>query len=530
MSSSPSPSSSSRWTSCLILLQVLNLAIAATQSADHVTEDHRYWLDLGREDILRALSEQRNTGIAKNVILFVGDGMGLSTVTAARIYGKTERGRLAFENFPNIGTLKTYSADKIVPDSCSTATALFSGIKANQKTSGVDYRVVVDDCEASLKPENTIDSMFVWAKEAGKSTGFVTTTRVTHATPSALYAHTSNRNWECEDKIPKNAAACKDIARQLVEDLPGRDINVIMGGGRQNLQSNVVGSDADPIDPWSCYSKDGRDLIADWTADKNVRNFKHRVVQNNEELAGVDHSEEFLLGVFANGHLKMEHERDQGPKGMPSLRNMTEAAIKNLMKNPDGFLLMVEGGLIDFAHHRGHAKQALSETMAFNDAIERALELTKAKASETLIIVTSDHSHPLVISGYADRSVPITGIAQNSKFDGVPYTTLLYGTGGPDNYKFFVNQSSVARENPALVNTDDINYAQQAAILTDEVAHEGSDVLVYATGPMAHLFHSVHEQTYVAHVISYASGIGPQSGRNDGHRSSISHHAKNRKF
>ena len=154
----------------------------------------------------------------------------------------------------------------------------------------------LNDCEASLKPEARIDGLIKWAQDAGKSTGFVTTTRVTHATPSALYAHIPNRGWECESTIPDDSKKCKDIARQLVEDEPGKNINVIMGGGRQCLQSNTKDLPGDPVDTWACFSKDGRDLIKDWIQDKKGRDKTYAVVQNNEQLNSVKSSTEFVLG------------------------------------------------------------------------------------------------------------------------------------------------------------------------------------------------------------------------------------------
>lgn len=181
---------------------------------------------MGENDIEDALKVAMNIRRAKNVILFVGDGMGLTTITASRIYGKKEYGHLAFEEFPHVGVLKTYNADKIVPDSASTGTALFCGIKGNYKTGGVDSSVPFQDCDASLQQEARLDSVVTWAQQAGKATGFVTTTRVTHATPSALYAHYPDRNWECEAIIPSEKRHCKDIAQQLIRDMPGRDINV----------------------------------------------------------------------------------------------------------------------------------------------------------------------------------------------------------------------------------------------------------------------------------------------------------------
>lgn len=120
-----------------------------------------------------------------------------------------------------------------------------------------------------------------------------------HATPSALYAHVPNRKWECEAKIkPEDREkGCKDIARQMIEDEPGRSINVIMGGGRQCLVSNVTDTSDDPVDHWSCQSKDGRDLVSDWSTDKQNRSLRHAVVTNNEELGKLDHKNtDYVLG------------------------------------------------------------------------------------------------------------------------------------------------------------------------------------------------------------------------------------------
>lgn len=124
----------------------------------------------------------------------------------------------------------------------------------------------------------------------------MTTSRVTHATPSGLYAHTPDRKWECEAMVPENSRQCKDIARQLIEDEPGRNIQVIMGGGRQVLQSKVNGSESDPIDTWCCYSTDGRDLIEDWKNEKKNRNVSYSFVSNTNDLENVDVNSEFVLG------------------------------------------------------------------------------------------------------------------------------------------------------------------------------------------------------------------------------------------
>ncbi|XP_031621128.1 alkaline phosphatase-like [Contarinia nasturtii] len=475
--------------------------------------EQRTWYDGAYKELRNSLKFKPNKQKARNVILFVGDGMGLSTVTASRIYKYGEEGHLSWETFPHFGMLKTYCADHQVCDSASTATALFCGIKTNYETSGVDSSVKLGDCSASLNQSSHVDSILKWAQDAGKATGFVTTTRIVHATPSALYAHVPDRRWECESKMKAehHEKGCKDIARQLIEDEPGRSINVIMGGGRQCLVSNVTGSPEDPLDTWACHSKDGRDLIKDWTHDKQKRNLPHSVVTNNEELNNLDHKNtEYVLGVFANGHLKYNHERDNGPKGMPSLTNMTEKALKVLKRNKNGFVLVVEGGLIDQAHHRGHARRALSEVDAMDEAVKRTLEIMDSKRDETLIIITADHSHSLTINGYPKRGNNILGIAQKSKMDNISYTTLLYTTGGPGGFQMELNdKGDIQRRNPLNDDTTGYTYIQQAAVKTDENAHTGSDVTIHATGPFAHLVQRVHEQSYVAHLISYAARIGP---------------------
>ncbi|XP_043279539.1 alkaline phosphatase, tissue-nonspecific isozyme-like [Venturia canescens] len=500
-----------KFTMALERIQILLTSLLAVQTLFSwcgATEDSKHWRILGEDELKDSLNYRWNENVAKNVILFVGDGMSPDTITASRIYRGYETSYLAWEKFPHVGLLKTYNTNKQVPDSASTATALFSGVKTNYKVAGVDANVQLNDCEASLVESHRVQSIIAWAQEAGKDTGFVTTTRVTHATPAPLYAHTPNRGWECEAKMPKSAKMCKDIARQLVEDSPGKNIKVIMGGGRQVMKSNASATQFDPIDSWACYSTDGRDLIAAWAEDKSARKMSHQVVQNNEELSKVDYEKvEFLLGIFANGHIKMDWEREKGPLGQPSLEDMTLAAIKILSKSPKGFVLVVEGGLIDFAHHRGHAAQALRETVRLSDAINATLNFINTM--ETLVIVTSDHTHSMNFNGYPERGSSILGIAQSSKHDGIPFTSLTYSIGGPNNLAYTMNNGKPTRKDPSLENTADYRYSQQAAVISDEAHHGGGDVIVYAKGPWAHLFHTTHEQNYVAYVIGYASKIGP---------------------
>lgn len=153
-----------------------------------------------------------------------------------------------------------------------------------------------------------------------------------------------------------------------------------MGGGRQMLVSNVTGTASDPLDMWAGQAADGRNLIRDWAMLKTAKGQSHAVVQNNGQLRNLDtQNVDYVMGIFANGHLKYDHERDVSDAGMPSLTNMTIKALEVLGNSDKGYLLVVEAGMIDQAHHRGQARKALSEVLALNEAVQAVQAHLKAK-------------------------------------------------------------------------------------------------------------------------------------------------------
>lgn len=390
------------------------------------------------------------------------------------------------------------------------------------------------------------------------ATGFVTTTRVVHATPSALYSHTANRRWECETKMKtiSKERGCKDIARQLIEDEPGRNINVIMGGGRQCLVSNVTTSPNDPVDTWSCYSTDGRDLIHDWHIDKEQRQLRHAILQNNNDLTNLNaNNNDFVLGKsvvpftfhFHNWRLILYlfsqefsptdisnlitteipdpmgcHRSPIWPKKHWKFWRKIQKDFCWLSKADWLIRPIIVDVLVKLYRKRLPWTKRYIKRLTYWSKwmwiwwIEFRWKLFffrfcrhRDVLDDTLVIVTADHSHTLSINGYPDRGTSIFGVAQKSKIDQIPYTTLTYGTGGPASFQMVVDDSGmVHRRDPSLENTSAFEYVQQAAILTDENTHGGSDVMLHARGPWSHLFHRVHEQSYVAHVISYAARIG----------------------
>jgi alkaline phosphatase len=210
---------------------------------------------------------------------------------------------------------------------------------------------------------------------------------------------------------------------------------------------------------------------------------------------------------------------------------MTARAIDVLDRNPRGFVLMVEGGRIDQAHHLGNAYRALGETIEFSNAVRVALRLTDA--TDTLIVVTADHSHVLTISGYPARGNDILGLvvsvdergerAKQPMLDatGRPFTTLSYANGPgytgaspeqPEGSKHYphvpTGYTGIHKGRPDLrrVDTTSPSYMQEATVPARADTHGGEDVPIYAGGAGAELFHGVQEQSYIYHAIVEALG------------------------
>ncbi|XP_076620217.1 alkaline phosphatase 4 isoform X2 [Colletes latitarsis] len=466
-------------------------------------EEMSFWLKSGQENLQKNLAYRNIEHKAKNIIIFIGDGMGISTITAGRIFTGQAKGttgeeyKLAFEKFPNTGLSKTYNTDKQVPDSAGTATAIFSGVKCRYRVIGLDTRSRFNKCDKATNEVSRLSTIADWAQQSGLATGFVTTTRITHATPAGLYAHTNNRDWECDTSIPKQYKNCvKDIASQLIEDEPGRNFQVMMGGGAQHL-----GLPMEPTDPDTCFRGDGRNLAEEW-ANKNPDG---KLVTNADDLMSLDISNTSkILGVFSSSHLPYHAVKTAET---PSLASMTSQAIRLLRKNKNGFLLMVESGKIDIAHHRNYAKLALREVTELEEAVNVALR--QLKVEETLMIVTADHSHSFTINGYPTRGNDILGFANDQdKPEIKPYETLSYAN-GPGFYHHRRNDSNNVNETWIPVETDKTRgeplYQSMAGMYLKDETHGGEDVGVYAIGPYSHLIRGTFEQNYIAHVVAYAA-------------------------
>ena len=445
-----------------------------------------------------------NIRAARNIILFVGDGMGVSTVTAARIFdgqsrgGTGEENSLAFETFPHVALIKTYNTNQQVPDSAGTASAMMTGIKTRAGVISVGPDAPRRDCAG--EKGNALTTIGELAERQGKSTGVVTNTRITHATPASVYAHSSERDFESDGYMtPAERVACTDIARQLLAFDEGDGLDVMFGGGYGEFVGKEFGG--------TRYSAT-ENLITDWVSGDGRRVF----IDSKDQLGSL-RPEQQVLGLFAKSHIgyRLNKEPDSSE---PTLAAMTTTAIDLLANDNDGYFLMVEGGRIDHGHHIGRAGVALREAQAFSETI--AATLAKVDLEETLILVTADHSHVFTIAGYPTRGNPILGLVTGNDDhgapaagpkvarDGQPYSTVSYANGpGWVQGERGAPDTSPGGRQQSLVPTESTD--RDGTVYVSE-SHGGEDVALYAIGPWSHLVGGVLEQNAIFHIMKYAYG------------------------
>lgn len=482
-----------------------------------------------RDGAAQAAARGAMAGRAKNLILFVGDGMSLTTVAAARILegqrhgGSGEEQRLSWEDFPATALSRTYNTNSQTPDSAGTMSAMATGAKTRLGVLSIAQTAARGDCAgARAAPLLTLWEL---AAASGMATGVVTTTRVTHATPGATFSHSADRNWESDAEMPEaaRAAGCIDIARQMIESPFGNGPDVLMGGGRMHLMP-ATQRDPEYTDKVGAR-RDGRDLVGDWLRRHPGGQYAWNAAQFH---AAPD--DKPLLALFEPDHMQYAHDRPRDGAGEPTLAEMTRAAITRLARDADGYVLLVEGGRIDHANHSGNAYRALDETIGLSDAVRAAIEMTSA--DDTLVLVTADHSHTLNFVGYPVRGNPILGKVKGAggedgspgKFAldalGLPFTTLSYANGpgyagasdrqpeGPKRYEHWVEGVKPARNGrPDLtdVDTEDPDYLQESLYPLKSETHGGDDVGIWARGPGSEAVRGNVEENTVFHFLLQAN-------------------------
>ncbi|MCM2680658.1 alkaline phosphatase [Echinimonas agarilytica] len=515
-------------------LLVAGLCASATASVVPDSQLTNTWYTDAQNQLTAKLARTQTNTKAKNVILFVGDGMGISTLTAARILegqlaGKMgEEGYLSFETMPYTALAKTYNVDAQTPDSAGTMTAMVSGIKTDVGVIGVDEDIVRGDC--STVEGNEVITALELAELKGLSTGVISTARITHATPAATYAKSADRNWEDVSDMPTDAVegGCLDIADQLVNfesilesRFSGSDVNgleVAFGGGRRHfLPKDATFNSSDAVSSVEGDRTDGRDLTAEW---KEMYP-QGQYVMDQAGFDAIDAATATnVFGLFNESHMQYEADRANDVAGEPSLTEMTAKAIDVLDNNDDGFFLVVESGRIDHGHHAGSAYNALTDTIEFSNAVKAAIENTVAE--DTLIIVTADHSHVFTIAGYPKRGNPILGkvvsVGQDTPAlanDGMPYTTVGYTNGlGMRDFGDETNADATysdsgnnGRKDLTTVDTESSGFHQEALIPTSSETHAGEDISIHAQGPSAHMLKGTVEQNVIFHVVDAALAL-----------------------
>ncbi|MGA1218740.1 MAG: alkaline phosphatase [Pseudomonadales bacterium] len=512
----------------------LTLAVALTPSAfgapspsPAAEANPAYWRAVGAKALAAQAAAYRGE-TAKNVILFIGDGMGISSVSAARIYAGQKAGglgedhQLSFERFPAVALSKTYNTNQQTADSAGTMTAMITGVKTLAGVLSVDGSVRRGDCASGQGA--AVPSLLEEAEAAGLATGVVSTARITHATPGATYAHVVERDWE--GGVPEEAAAqgCTDIAAQFLSFSHGDGIDVMLGGGRAMFLPNTV---TDPEYPGKTGARrDGRNLIEAWQA----ANPDGAYLWNGDDLTAAAEASGPVLGLFEPSHMQFEADRAQDPGKEPSLAEMTAFAMDRLSQKGTGYVLVVEAGRIDHAHHAGNAYRAMEDTVALDEAVATAV--AKSNERETLILVTADHSHTLTFAGYPTRGNPILGLTVSNDGQGfaestpakdalgLPYTTLAYTNGpgypgksdqqgaGPKTAPHYPRTVEPALGRPDLTEVDvqAPNYLQEAMVPAGAETHGGEDVAVYGWGAGSLRLGGVLEQNVIYYVMKAALG------------------------
>ncbi|MGZ3422207.1 MAG: alkaline phosphatase [Polyangiales bacterium] len=440
--------------------------------------------------ILCVASTANAAGEAKNVIFFLGDGMGPAVVTAARIYKYGENGKLHMESLPRTAKIKTFSFDAQTTDSAPSMSAYMTGQKMRNDVIGMTSDTVADPTKCVFDGTNgsKVKNLLEMAKAAGKGVGSVTTTEMTHATPAATYSHICNRN------LPY------DIAAQAVPGGTGFNadlmdgVDVLFGGGRNHW--TALDASANPK---------GRSDLRNLVDELKGKGWSYAA--DKTAFDALDMSKSRAVGLFSTTS-HMSYELDRDPTLQPSLKEMTLksiALLKNAAKrtgSDKGYFLMVEGGRIDHALHGTNAKRALEDLIAFDDAIQGALDTVDLK--DTLIVVTADHDHTMVINGYAKRGTPILDVVKNldgtpaKDADGFTYPILAFGNG-----------ESRPDTRADMGDTLDKEFHQLSAIKMGAggETHGGGDVMLMAGGAGSAKFKGTLDNTKIFGLVKEALGL-----------------------
>jgi alkaline phosphatase len=414
-----------------------------------------------------------------NVIFMIPDGFGPASITMARDYLRWRDGttELPYDSL-HVGSIRTFSSDSRITDSAAGGTALATGVKTYNGAISVDTT------------RRTVGTLLEGAEQRGMATGLVVTSRLTHATPAVFSAHVPDRDQE------------NTIAQQQLN----QDIEVLLGGGKRHFLPETASNSE---------RNDERNLLNE--ADE----MGYQIVETADQLAQVGDGP--LLGLFSDGHMAYEIDR---PSSQPSLAQMTDTAIDVLSDDEDGYFLMVEGSRIDHAGHGNDAAGHLHDILAFNDAVETALDA--AQGSNTLVVIVSDHEtggltlgrnrdgegiyqwHPDELADVKASTSAIADSIRAIRQSGADAATVkqriedtvarLTGVSDPTNERVrrLTNVKGPYAVGEAV--TPIVNH--EALVGWTSHAHTAVDVGLYAYGPGANRFVGNHDNTTIARLLA----------------------------
>ncbi|MCK5839700.1 MAG: alkaline phosphatase [Bacteroidales bacterium] len=308
----------------------------------------------------------------KNIILMIGDGMGLTQMYAAYAVKKDE---INMARCKHIGLVNTSSTDDLITDSAASGTAIATGTKTNNGYIGVD------------KEGNKLVSILEISEEHGKATGLVATSTITHATPAAFIAHNRSRG------------DYEGIAKDFLDT----DIDLFFGGGKNHFSERA----------------DGLNLI------DSLKARDYNVVFDVDKTSTIKNGK--TAGLFYDGH---PPKRSEGRNDF--LEKASLKAIEILDRDEDGFFIMIEGSQIDWAGHDNDLKYLLDETLEFDDVIGKVLDFAE-KDGETLVIITADHEcGGLTIVGGDLEEGTIEGNFSSGDHTPVMVPLFAFGPGAED--------------------------------------------------------------------------------------------------
>ena len=460
---------------------------------------------------------------AKNVILFIGDGLSPAHRTAARLLSKgiaegKSLGKLAIDDMPHMALVATAGSDSIITDSANSASAYATGHKTASAAMGV-----YADRTISPFDDPRVETITSLAKRRhGMGIGIVTNTEVEDATPAAMVAHTRRR------------AAYDDIVEQFFAARP----DVLMGGGAANFLPQTVPASK---------RKDDVDYVA------RFRDAGYSVAMTKTELDAVNAKSNTrqLLGLFATGNMDGALDRKflkgGGVKKFPDQPDLTEqlqTALNILSRNDAGFFLMVESGMIDKYAHLLDMERAVYDTIMLDNAVSLARKWAQARGDDTLILVLADHNHPNGLVGTINDDMSTTpnvplrervGTYDKAGFpnypapdaDGYPSRVdvsrrlAIFSASLPDHYETFrpkldnPNEPSVKGDAPGTFKINEkykdvpgavLRFGNLPSMLGASV-HSGEDVILTGTGPGSERIHGSMDNTDVFRIMADALGL-----------------------